>query len=948
MAVIAISLAAAGTAAAQTTPADTTDVDAVVVTGFRGSLASAMAAKRQETAVVDVIKAEDIADFPDLNLAEAIQRIPGVSIDRDAGEGRSITVRGLGADFTRVRINGVQALATTGGTDSSGGANRTRQFDFNIFASELFNSITVRKTQAAEVEEGSLGATVDLRTSRPFDFKDRVISLTGQYGYSDLSEEWDPRGAFMFSDQTDDGTWGVLFSVAYSERNLLEEGFSSVRWSDNGFTSGGYQSCAASISTLCQRAGSNAGPAQVGDNTYRPRIPRYGRLTHSQERLGATFSAQYRPWDSTTVTLDVLYADLKSTRQEDFLESLSFSRTGNQGIGATDVLAGEISSNGNLVYGLFDDVDVRSESRFDQLETEFTQWTFDIEHEFNDRFRARFVGGQAESIFRNPLQTTVTLDRLDVDGYSWDFRGNSSQPTINYGFDVTNPANWQWINAPAAGATGSEIRIRPQGVDNTYSTARLDLTFDVNDVWTLKGGVSWANFEFDSFELRRGTETSVPALPGGTTVADISKLLTGFNSGGMHKSWLIPDVSKIASLFNIYCNCNTGVTGGDFTLFGPTNGSARGNNRAATEEATAAYVQAAFNTDLFDMPFRGDFGLRYVKTEITASGFLATGGGTEVTVPNEYDDVLPSLNLALSLKDDLMLRFGAAKVMARPQLQNLSPGGTVNTGAKTITTGNPLLDPFKATTYDLSLEWYFAPESLLSVAVFYKDIESYIQTLRESRAYGTTGLPLDIISGVPGQDASTIYDVTSPVNTQGGPLKGFEISYQQPFSFLPAPFDNFGIVLNYTWVQSDIDYVVSAVPLANGQYRTITDELVNLSPTAYNATFYYEDERFSARIAASYRDEYLQTVPGRNSSGVTGDVNGVGAAINLNDVEGKHETFNIDASASFKVTDAFTITFEGLNLTDEWNDQYVSSTGDRTSVYHRTGRQFYFGFRYNF
>ncbi|RZJ42406.1 MAG: hypothetical protein EON86_07555, partial [Brevundimonas sp.] len=144
---VALSLgvgAAAAQTAPQTQPQDATEIDEVVVTGFRASLNAGLDAKRRETSMVDVIVAEDIADFPDLNLAESIQRVPGVAIDRDAGEGRSITVRGLGADFTRTRINGMEAQATAGGTDSSGGANRGRGFDFNVFASELFNSITVR------------------------------------------------------------------------------------------------------------------------------------------------------------------------------------------------------------------------------------------------------------------------------------------------------------------------------------------------------------------------------------------------------------------------------------------------------------------------------------------------------------------------------------------------------------------------------------------------------------------------------------------------------------------------------------------------------------------------------------------------------------------------------------------------------------------------------------
>lgn len=240
-----IALAMGGSAWAQETSPqsdeDSTTVDEIVVTGFRASLQSAIAAKRNETGVVDVIKAEDIADFPDNNLAESIQRIPGVSIDRDAGEGRSITVRGLGADFTRIRINGMEALATTGATDSSGGANRGRGFDFNVFASELFNSITVRKTQAAAVEEGSLGATVDLQTTRPFDYDGFTMAGSLQQAYNDLSEDLDPRGAFLISNtwDTEAGRFGALISVAYSERSLLEEGFSSVRW-DTGASSGGF------------------------------------------------------------------------------------------------------------------------------------------------------------------------------------------------------------------------------------------------------------------------------------------------------------------------------------------------------------------------------------------------------------------------------------------------------------------------------------------------------------------------------------------------------------------------------------------------------------------------------------------------------------------------------------------------------------------------------------
>ena len=264
-------------AGAQEAPATTEaqeQVEEVVVTGFRASLNAALEDKRASAAAIDSIRAEDIAKFPDSNLAESVQRIPGVSIARDAGEGRNLSVRGLGPQFTRVRINGMEAQSTTGGTDSSGGSNRNRQFDFNVFASELFNSITARKTSSAEVEEGSLGATVDLRTARPFDYKTFTMVGALKGAYNDLAEDVDPRASFLISNTFDDERFGFLFSAAYSARKALEEGSSTVRW-DQGSSVGGF--LPTSTPTGITIAQANA------TTTFHPRIPRYGRLAHDQE-----------------------------------------------------------------------------------------------------------------------------------------------------------------------------------------------------------------------------------------------------------------------------------------------------------------------------------------------------------------------------------------------------------------------------------------------------------------------------------------------------------------------------------------------------------------------------------------------------------------------------------------------------------------------------------------
>jgi TonB-dependent receptor len=879
---------------------DEAEAEVIVVRGFRGALNQALSVKRNNTGVVDAIVAEDIADFPDLNLAEAIQRLPGIAIDRDAGEGRTVTVRGLSPDFTRVRINGMEGLSTTGGTDSSGGANRARTFDFNTFASELFQSITVRKTQSSSVEEGSLGSTIDLRTSRPFDFDGFTTLLAGQGGYNDLSEEFNPRVAGLISNETADGTFGWLISGAYSDRSLLEEGHSTVRWQNaNEFQSVGGVSCAP-----------NPDPAECAavNQAFHPRIPRYGRLTHDQERIGITGALQFRPTDRTQINVDALYSKFEATRSEQFLEEFALSRAASgtpQIVGkpAVDVTGYEIDSRNNLIFAQLNDVDIYTEHRFDVLETQFTQFTVDFTHDVTDRFRLSGFAGTAESDYDNPIQSTILFTNWDADGYSYDYRPNANAPLINYGFNVDDPSNWLL----------TEFRDRPNSVLNTFDTARLEGAFDLNDSVTLSGGLMWKQYAFDVTESRRDRQlTAAQWIP---VTAGLATTVSGFGDGlgmpsGSLTSWLTPDIDAAAALVDLYNQPLTLQAGAANTV---------------EEDDTGGYVQVDFDTTLGGMGVRGDVGVRYVETQTASTGIIS---GATVTVDNEYTDTLPSLNLAFEPVDDIILRFGAAKVISRPTLASLTPGGTINATAYTVSYGNPLLDPFRATNLDLSLEWYFAEESLIALAFFHKDIESFIARTTDSDVpFSTTGLPNSAVpANLPlGNDLSAgldpLVDVTRNINGDGGDLQGWEIQYQQPFTMLPAPFDRFGITANYTYVESEVNYGTAAAPNFN--------ELLLLSPYSYNATLYYEDERLSARVAVNARDQYLTTFPGRNG----------------NDEEGKNDTMNVDASASYQITDNLQITFEGINLTDEFNHQYVD-TVNRVSVYHHTGREFLFGVRW--
>jgi iron complex outermembrane recepter protein len=566
------------------------------------------------------------------------------------------------------------------------------------------------------------------------------------------------------------------------------------------------------------------------------------------------------------------------------------------------------------VAATFNGVDARTEYRLDQYTNKFSQMVLTLDQDLGERTKLKVLAGRSRSSNDNPVQTTVTLDRYDSQGYTYDYSGNNRLPAFNYGFDVTNPANWQFSSSVAAG-DASLIRMRPNLTHNSFDNVTADLSFELNDTFTLNGGLGWKKYDFDTFEARRfsSSEAAVP-LPAGTTVAQISKLFSGFGKGlsipgATPTSWITPDLDAIASLLGINCNCVNQY--GDFRL---DVANSRGNNRVIEETDKSAYAQLDFTTQLFGRPLRGNLGLRYVKTSELASAFV---GANYVSIGQDYTDTLPSANLTLEVQPNFLVRLAAAKVVARPRLTDLTPGGTLTTQTQTLTNGNPLLQPFRAKNLDLSFEWYPDKETLLSLGLFYKDIGSFVQTLITTKPYSDTGLPLSLLP--PSQTAATPYTVTAPVNTDGGKLKGVEFSVQRPFSFLPGFWSHFGGIANYTRISSKINYVLTTS--AAGSTFTQAD-LVNLSPTAWNLTLYWQNDKISARISEAYRDRYLSTVPGGSG----------------NDMRDFEATYNVSKALSF--------VFSGVNLTDQVDDRWISSTRNSTESYDHFGRQYFIGARY--
>jgi TonB-dependent receptor len=877
-------------------------VDDIVVTGFRSSLQQALSIKRREAGAVDAILAEDMADFPDQNLAEAIQRLPGVTIERVNGQGTTISVRGLGSDFTRTRINGLEAQAASGG-------NRNRSFDFSMFASELFNSIKVRKTQSAEIEEGSLGATVDLQTGRPLDFSGSGFNsaLSAQASYNDLSEKTIPRLAGLLSWSNEDRTFGALLSVAYSERSPVLGSFNTTRWQSGNpnpprpvnapanFPYGVGQNFGGCIpcTTTAQR--------DAVLSAFYPRIPRYTLGQTFEDRLGMTAALQWRPSERTEVDLDLLWSRLNSETESPNMEAWSFSRAAVNQLVVRDY---EIDASRNAFsYGVFDNMIVAAENGFQRNESNFYQASLNARHDFTDRLHGTLKLGVNRSEARTPLNVAYRFETAANNTFTYDARENNRQPLLDYGFDVSSGSRFTLTNATRSNGGGN--------FQNNVLAGNL--AYDWSDSISFKFGGEYRTYAFETFGLARAitTPTGADRIVGVDRVGRVVDIASYVNApSGTALRFIVPDIDALARTLSIYDNPLV----------------ANRSEREVDETDQGLFAQADFNTMVGDWTVRGNVGIRYARTEVESKGWQTITTGTPpvvtysyVTANNDYEDVLPSFNLAIEPREDVVFRLGAAKVMSRPTLADLTPGGSVSPTTRTVSFGNPLLDPFRATNYDASAEWYFQNEGLLAVAVFYKDIDSFIVTLPQSIVWSELGLPDELLQGA--ARPTDTFQVTRKLNGQGGSLRGVELQYQQPFTFLPGLWSNFGFIGNVTWVDSEVDYGTGI-----GKNR-----LTGQSKNTLNATLYYEDGPFQARVSAAHRSQYLAAFPGANG----------------NSEEGVNDTTNIDASMSYEFTPNLTFSLEGINLTDEYTDRYVD-VADRVSDYRHTGREIAVGLRWKY
>lgn len=881
-------------------------IEEVVVTGVRASLEKSIDRKRNADEFVEVITSEDLGKFPDHNVAESLQRVTGVQISRGTstspgdsdgvGEGSEVSVRGTPPALNRATING-QTIATA---SVSGGS---RGFNFNTISPEMVESLEVFKTPSASQDEGSLGGTVNLKTRSPLDFKKRTAVVNLKLPKSQLRGDVGENGSFLFTDSHTDSKGresGILINYNQSDEAFRRDSVESFGFRYVGFNS--------EAGTLVD-AGSPAAltnPVEGLEYGYMPKDIRQNIRLEERERSGLNVVMQLRPVDNIDIKLDYLETDM--TR---------FEHASNSAYRFTDAPGNVLSTRIESAVLVGDDfVSVTNSTSSNANHQRHFVALFDREFNYNTKalnlsvdwssddweVAARIGKSDGKGVQDPSLFATFGPKGADV---SYDYRGVSLATVAST--DALEPSDYVWQNLSRAVQSNRDE-------ENFW---QLDFTGDVDQGWinTVKFGLKYRNRSkaqykaVDSVNNRNASTTTCGEDAHACTLADYDTDNFPVNdlsvTGGLPQSWVYPDAALILADYSYDEDGQLGTP----VIRAKQDGI---SNWDVTEKISAAYVMATYATERL----RGNFGVRYISTDqIGNSNTLVDGNSLiPLTDTRSYSEVLPSFNGVYALREDLLLRSGYAKVMSRPSFQQLTLGYNVNQGAQTATRGNPDLEPFLADQYDLSLEWYFNQGGLLSTAVFYKDVGSYVINKQFSETI--PGFETDE-NGDPVE-----YLVRAPANGEGATISGLEFSYQQNFSDLPAPFDGLGTIFNYTVIDSSTSNTDN-----NG------DELPleGLSETSSNLVVFYEKGLFSGRVSLTERDDFL-----RFTSSLGG----------LPIYQKAHS--QVDASMSYKVAKTgVTITAEAVNLTNEVAETYAGDAS-RLISYRKFGRRYAVGVRYRF
>lgn len=880
-----------------------TELDTITVVGIRGSMQRSLDTKREADSHIEVVTAEDIGKLPAKNVADTLQRLPGVNISSSSAteggfdESDRISLRGTSPSLTQTLVNG-HTVGTGDWFVLSQVQTVGRSVSYSLLPAEIVSQVVIHKTSEARLTEGGSAGSVNIITRRPLQFADQITAEATVGGvYADLPGSTDPQFNGLFNWKNADGTAGVMFQAFYEKRNLRRDGQEIV---------GGFLPIPGTDADGNPTPVAVSNPDLVG--VLHPNL--IGAVLFEQERTrkGGVLDAQIQPTDNLTLGINAFYSKLEADNynRNYMMWASQFSNLA--------PLPGYVVEDGvlthaeyapipgsTLPFGVYDQISrpgASSESKYVVL---------DADWQVTDAFGLKLQAGDTEGHGRSPTQDVIELGIAGGGGASWAMNGHNNPVDWALGGDNSSPSGILPASGWIFGGQGIDALDEEQ-----WFQADGEFTF-------VEGAVSSLDFGLRHSDHTRENLNEIAQGPNfATDWQNPDNYPQGFQNypgdfasgvGGVHPTGIWFWSPEQLADFNE-----------QFADRDPVTRFFWQDLYSVNEKSSSAYFQVNFDGERWG----GNVGLRYVRTEQDITSNVAVAPGIPVedqppgtingsafgpylpTVTNKtYSEVLPSLNFKYDFTDELVGRFAASKTLTRPDFSALAGAVSLDDLTHTGSGGNPDLDPIVSTNLDVSLEWYFAPRALLAASIYSMRLKDYV-------TFGTSTQQFIDQNASQGQPTPVFadYDVSSPVNTDAR-VKGFELTYEQPIG------ENFGVAANYTYADSESD---GAKPV----YGT--------SKSTYNVSGYFENERFNARLSYTYRSEFY-------------------AGVARTDDYFQDAVGNLSASLGYRATDWMTISLDALNLNDPELKYYSQVNGEGRKLpyaFYENGRQYYLNFRFKF
>ena len=869
-------------------------LEEIVVTGVRGSLLRAIESKYADQGISDSISAEDLGKFPDLNLSESLQRIPGVTLNRNPnGEGEQVNVRGLSPLFTRVEINGLTGLgngsgASTNKDGSLGATGGGRAFSFELLPAELFTIARVAKTASASQSEGGLAGVVSLETPRALSHDGLKFTVSAHANSDDKSDSTDPRFFAAFSRNFDDrfGIAGSFYlaessfrsdSIESGNRQPLSDIFNAVRSPGADGLFGTADDVTQALAAYRDGSGNALDTSVLAVKT-----PRAISFVENREKTAGNLNFQFRPNDRTEIYADFLFAMLSGERDvvrpDAAIESVHTLIIGP---------ANPFGTEGGLVtQATLDNVQYRPSTRQLDLEDEFAQFSVGGEFALTGNWTVKsLVGYSSREGDRDHALLAFRANNTNGGNLNCGTAtanagcsGNSTAHYLTYsgqGKSFDFQSDYTLFRGEPEKFGLNVLIFRPSVDEDEESAFKLDFnrSFDGQALTSVDFGLRVNNKAKEvSFREYRLARTGGQPFDGFENVGTLVDYDVDGASNSHNGQLLTPDPDLVFSYYfpgGFNEEASTGTVAGTRIDNRPGRGAQQ--SYEVEEDTFNLYVSANFEVDELSM----NAGLRYVVTDQISSGSRVEARDTAnevitpISVDNDYKFFLPSASLRYELSGDWLLRAGYSTTLTRANLPQLSPFeqvfvSTVGADNGFINRGNPRLEPFTSDNFDVGVEWYFEEEGLLSVNYFYKKLNNFIgdEVTREDAlvapqvACTSAEIALGVENGGCDADGRALFNlrVTTPVNAISATIQGLEFGLQKPFSFLGGFGKDFGVLFNYTFAESSADF---------GEGTDVREEqLPGLSENSFNAGIYYDADygargSLDARLNYAWRDRYL-------------------------------------------------------------------------------------------